>query len=610
MPESAHPQHPVSAIESSAKDCTHAHWLKLAAQLDWIRTPEETDQSHFGPDASISWYPDGIMNMSENCLDRHIAIHGEKTAIIGIGNDEGQIRTLTYKELLAEVISAANVLKEMGIRKGDRVAIFLPTIPEAAIFMLACTRIGTLHVVLFGGLSAGALEHRLRDATPSLLITLSKARRGPKELHFLRTAREALARLENEQSPQILLIDPQNTATADSALGCTLYEEVKRSVSAECPCTPMKATDPLFILYTSGTTGTPKGIVHSTGGYATWVHHSFARTFAPVPGDIFWSTADVGWITGHSYTVYAPLLHGLTTVLFEGMPTYPTPRRWWEIIAAQKVTIFYTAPTALRLLSRSHIGHPSKEDTHSIRLLGSVGEPLDGASWEWFHRYVGRNACPVLDTWWQTETGGIMLSPPPENNTENDPHMGLKAPDDLNIVLLEENGTEINGPAIGALCLKSSWPGQAISIWGHDDLFRQLYFTPYPGYYLTGDEAERTPKGYYRLLGRIDDVVNISGHRVSSAEIEECLLEDEAVRECAAIGVPHDLKGQCIALFVVPDHHLTTEAIIARITQEIGSYAKPDFVEFCHTLPKTSSGKIARSVLKGQIMQQKESLKA
>ncbi|MDF7673653.1 acetate--CoA ligase [Acetobacteraceae bacterium ESL0709] len=582
----------------------HDYWLGLAQYLEWIKPPQETDQSRFGTEATISWYNDGILNMAANCLDRHAAQHGDKTALIGVGNDEGQIRNFSYQDLLAEVICAANVLKKMGIRKGDRVAIFLPTIPEAAIFMLACARIGAVHVVLFGGLSSGALEHRLSDANPSLLITLPKAQRGPKTLDFLSIAQEALGRLQGKRPIAILLIHSDGK-TDCTATNITFYETLRQSVPTSCPCAAVSATDPLFILYTSGTTGTPKGIVHSTGGYAVWAHHSFARTFVPEADDIFWSTADVGWITGHSYTVYAPLLHGLTTVLFEGMPTYPTYRRWWDIIASLGVTIFYTAPTALRLLSRSHHGHPSKQDTKSLRLLGSVGEPLDAASWNWFHHYVGHSACPVLDTWWQTETGGIMLSPPAENSMENDPHMGLQPPTELEFALLEENGSEIKGTGIGALCLKASWPGQAIGIWGHEDLFRQLYFRTYPGYYLTGDEAERTPKGYYRLLGRIDDVVNISGHRVSSAEIEECLLANDDIRECAAIGVPHELKGQCIALFVVPDREdLTLESVITRIIREIGSYARPDFVEFCHNLPKTSSGKIARSILKQQILHQ------
>lgn len=592
---------------AAVTDRKHDHWLMLAKALEWTDFPKKTDQSDFGPEATISWYSDGLLNMSANCLDRHATTYGDKIAIIGIGNEEGQIRQLSYRELLEEVCIAANVLKVMGIGKGDRVAIFLPTIPEVAIFMLACARIGAIHVVFFGGLSSGALEHRLRDASPSLLITLSKARRGSKELDFLHIAQKALSHLEQNHATKVLLAGIYNKQEETLPSGYAIYEELRQSVSSECPYVPVNATDPLFILYTSGTTGTPKGIVHSTGGYASWVHYSFFRTFSPSTNDIFWSTADVGWITGHSYTIYAPLLHGLTTVLFEGMPTYPTTRRWWDIIAACGVTIFYTAPTALRLLSRSHSGHPSKEDTKSVRLLGSVGEPLDAVSWEWFHRYVGHSSCPVLDTWWQTETGGIMLSPPVENREKNDPHMGLEPPPCLDIALLEENGAELEKAGIGALCFKSSWPGQAIGIWGHQELFRQLYFAPYPGYYLAGDEAERTEEGYYRILGRIDDVVNISGHRVSSAEIEECLLADSSIRECAAIGVPHSLKGQCIALFVVPDHKtLTRETVISHITQKIGSYAKPDFIEFCHSLPKTSSGKIARSILKGQIIHQEK----
>ncbi|MFT8420246.1 MAG: acetate--CoA ligase [Gluconacetobacter sp.] len=574
-------------------------WLDQAGRLDWTRRPTLASGSSFADDVSIRWFADGRLNASVNCLDRHLAERGEQIALIWQGQEASQVERLTYRALHERVCRMANVLRGLGVERGDRVAIHLPMVIEGVVAMLACARIGALHVVLFGGFSAEGLADRLNDSGAVAIITADEARRGPKRIALKTVMDEALARGVPGVRHMLVLsvtgIDLPMQEGRDLALAPLLAQ-----ASSDCPPADMEAEDPLFLLYTSGSTGKPKGMVHSTGGYMVWASFTHEMVFDHREGDVFWCTADISWITGHTYVVYGPLANGGTIVLFEGLPSYPAPGRWWEVIDTHKVTTFYTAPTAIRSLMRDDDAVVKGYALDSLRLLGSVGEPISPDAWIWFHEAVGRGRCPVVDTWWQTETGGILIAPIPGAVPQKPGSATLPLPG-VDAVLLTDKGEVIDGEGEGCLCIARSWPGQARTIWGGHERFRQTYFSFSPGYYFSGDGARRDADGYYWITGRIDDVINVSGHRIGTAEVEDVVATDHRFVECAAVGVPHDIKGQGLVVFVVardasvPD---LADAASLAVTKGIGRYAVPERVYLVPDLPKTRSGKIVRRLLR------------
>ena len=577
-------------------------WADKAERLEWSKKWSKVRSFDF-VSGEISWFENGKLNVSQNCLDRHVdGGHGDRPAIIWEGNDPNEDQTFTYSELLYEVKKFSNVLKNNGIEKGDRVCFYLQMVPQLAIAMLACTRIGAVHSIVFGAFSADSLRDRINDSACKMLITQDTGVRGIKtDIPMKANADKAVA---HTPSIETVLVVKRTGADVNFESGRDLWwhEEMEKA-DAECPPEPMDAEDPLFILYTSGSTGKPKGVLHTTGGYLTYTSYTHELIFDYHPEDIFWCTADIGWITGHSYIVYGPLANCATTVMFEGVPNYPDFGRFWDIVKKHNINLFYTAPTALRALMKEGDDHVNSRDLSSLRLLGTVGEPIKEPEWMWYHSVVGKEKCPIVDTWWQTETGGILITPlpgttPTKPGSATFPFFGVEP------VLLEEDGKEIEGNDVsGLLAIKASWPGQMRTIYGDHSRFIDTYFKMYPGYYFTGDGARRDKDGYYWITGRVDDVMNVSGHRIGTAEVEGAIGKANGVAEAAVVGFPHDIKGQGIYGFVtlmtgVDESDEIYEDILKSVTQEIGPHAKPDKIQFTPALPKTRSGKIMRRILR------------
>ncbi|VVP37301.1 Acetyl-coenzyme A synthetase [Pseudomonas fluorescens] len=575
-------------------------WAEQASRfLDWSK-PWDTVQRYNLKTGEASWFAGGKLNVSYNCIDRHLEKRGDQIAIIWEGDDPAESAQITYKKLHHNVCRLANVLKNRGVKKGDRVCIYMPMIPEAAYAMLACSRIGAVHSVVFGGFSPDSVRDRILDADCRTVITADEGVRGGKFVPLKQKVDQALQSCPNVST---VIVVERTQGDVDWVEGRDLwYHQALRDVSDDCPPEPMDAEDPLFILYTSGSTGKPKGVLHTTGGYLLQAAMTFKYVLDYRDNEVFWCTADVGWVTGHSYIVYGPLANGATTLIFEGVPSYPSSSRFWQVIDKHHVNIFYTAPTALRSLMREG-PEPLKETSRaSLRLLGSVGEPINPEAWDWYFNVVGEQRCPIVDTWWQTETGGIMLSPlvsaqriKPGSATQ--PMFGVQP------VLLDEVGKEIKGAGSGVLAIKSSWPAQIRSVYGDPQRMVDTYFKPYPGYYFTGDGARRDEDGDYWITGRIDDVINVSGHRIGTAEVESALVLHDSIAEAAVVGYPHDVKGQGIYAFVTPmngtepNDELKKE-LLAHVSKEIGSFAKPDLIQWAPALPKTRSGKIMRRILR------------
>jgi acetyl-CoA synthetase len=553
-------------------------------------------------DFRIRWFGDGVLNVAWNCLDRHLAERGDETAIIWEGDEPTLSGGLTYRELHAEVCRMANVLKGLGVVKGDRVTLYLPMIPAAAVAMLACARIGAVHSVVFGGFSPDSLAGRIEDCGSKIVITADEGLRGGKRVPLKANVDAALERPGTGIVETVLVISHTNADIPIVAGRDVRYGEAKHGVSAECPCEPMNAEDPLFILYTSGSTGKPKGVLHTTGGYLFWAAWTHELVFDYRPGEVFWCTADVGWVTGHSYCVYGPLANGATTLMFEGVPNYPDYSRFWQVIDKHQVEIFYTAPTALRALMREGDGPVKATSRKSLRLLGSVGEPINPEAWRWYHEVVGEGRCPIVDTWWQTETGGILVSPLP-GATDLKPGSATKPLPGVELQLVDAEGLVLEGATSGNLVITDSWPGQMRTVWGDHQRFFDTYFSAYPGKYFTGDGCRRDADGYYWITGRVDDVINVSGHRMGTAEVESALVLHGAVAEAAVVGYPHDIKGQGIYAYVtlnadVEPHDDLKRALVAHVRNEIGPIAAPDVIHWAPGLPKTRSGKIMRRILR------------
>ncbi|URM29798.1 acetate--CoA ligase [Pseudomonas frederiksbergensis] len=575
-------------------------WAEQATRfLDWS-APWKTVQRYDLKTGEASWFAGGKLNVSYNCIDRHLEKRGDQTAIIWEGDDPAESAQITYKKLHHNVCRLANVLKSRGVKKGDRVCIYMPMIPESAYAMLACARIGAIHSVVFGGFSPDSLRDRILDADCRTVITADEGVRGGKFVPLKQNVDMALQSCPNVNTVIVVERTQGQINWVDDR--DIWYHQALRDVSDDCPPEPMDAEDPLFILYTSGSTGKPKGVLHTTGGYLLQAAMTFKYVLDYRDGEVFWCTADVGWVTGHSYIVYGPLANGATTLIFEGVPSYPSTSRFWQVIDKHHVNIFYTAPTALRALMREG-PEPLKETSReSLRLLGTVGEPINPEAWEWYFNTVGEQRCPIVDTWWQTETGGIMLSPLVSTQRikpgcATQPMFGVQP------VLLDEHGKEIKGAGSGILAIKSSWPAQIRSVYGDPKRMIETYFKPYPGYYFTGDGARRDEDGDYWITGRIDDVINVSGHRIGTAEVESALVLHDSIAEAAVVGYPHDVKGQGIYAFVTPMNG--TEAndelknqLLAHVSKEIGSFAKPDLIQWAPALPKTRSGKIMRRILR------------
>ena len=575
-------------------------WEKQAAEfLDWSVKWEQVYSADFSKGHS-TWFLGGKLNVTANCIDRHLDNRGDQTAIIWEGDDPSEHKKISYKELHEHVSKMGNVLRQRNVKKGDRVCIYMPMIPEAAYAMLACARIGAVHSVVFGGFSPEALKDRILDSDCQVIITADEGYRGGKTVPLKENTNKAL-----ESCPRVhtCLVIQRSSGDIDWLEGRDVwYHDASNNVSSECHPEIMDSEDPLFILYTSGSTGKPKGVMHTTAGYLLMSAMSHKYTFDYKEGDIYWCTADVGWITGHSYIVYGPLCNGGTTLMFEGVPTYPDASRFWQVIDKHQVNQFYTAPTAIRALMGAGDSYVEKTSRESLKLLGTVGEPINPEAWEWYHRVVGDSRCPIVDTWWQTETGAHMLTPLP-GVTELKPGSATQPFFGVQPILLDSEGSEIKGEGEGLLMIKASWPSQIRSVYGDHQRCVDTYFSPYPGYYFTGDGAKRDADGYYWITGRVDDVLNVSGHRMGTAEVESALVLHNKISEAAVVGCPHEIKGQGIYCFVTPmagidpDEQLRLE-LIALCVQEIGPIAKPDFIQWAPGLPKTRSGKIMRRILR------------
>ncbi len=580
-------------------------WLEQARLLDWARFPEQAGDWSFGEaDFRIRWFADGQLNVSANCVDRHLPERADETAILWEPDDPAApARAITYRELHAEVCRFANVLKAQGVGRGDRVTIYLPMIPEAAFAMLACARIGAVHSVVFGGFSPDSLAGRIADCGSRLVVTADEGLRGGKAVPLKANVDAALEREAARDVVERVLVVRRTGADVPMREGRDLaYEEAAAAASADCPAEPMRAEDPLFILYTSGSTGKPKGVLHTSGGYLLWAALTHRWVFDHRPGEVFWCTADVGWVTGHSYVVYGPLANGGTTLMFEGVPNWPTPSRFWEVCDRHGVGTIFTAPTALRALMREGDEWVACTSRASLRLLGTVGEPINPEAWSWYQRVVGDGRCPIVDTWWQTETGAALIAPLPGATPLKPGSATLPLPG-VEPRLVDAEGRVLDGPTAGNLCLAASWPGQMRTVFGDDQRFFETYFTTYPGNYFTGDGCRRDEDGYYWITGRVDDVINVSGHRMGTAEVESALVAHEAVAEAAVVGIPHAVKGQGIYAFVTlladrePTDALRAE-LVKWVRQEIGPIAAPDALQFAPGLPKTRSGKIMRRILR------------
>jgi acetyl-CoA synthetase len=576
-------------------------WLDQARRLEWERFPTVAgDWSYAADDFRIRWFADGVLNVTTNCIDRHLATRGDDVALIWEPDEPGEEpRRFTYRELHAEVCRFANVLKAQGVAKGDRVTIYLPMIPEAAFAMLACARIGAIHSVVFGGFSPEALAGRIEDCGSRLLVTADEGRRGGKRVPLKANVDAAAARAP---SLERVLVVRATGADVPMHPRDVWYHEAVKAVDAACPAEPMSAEDPLFILYTSGSTGKPKGVLHTTGGYLLWASCTHEWCFDYRPGDIWWCAADVGWVTGHSYILYGPLANGATTLMYEGLPNWPNASRIWQVVGRHQVHTVFTAPTALRALMKEGDAPVQATSRTALRLLGTVGEPINPEAWRWYHQVVGEGRCPIIDTWWQTETGAAMIAPMP-GATALKPGSATQPVFGVEPQLVDESGQVLTGAGQGNLVIARSWPGQMRTVWGDHDRFFQTYFTTYPGKYFTGDGCRRDEDGYYWITGRVDDVINVSGHRLGTAEVESALVLHEHVAEAAVVGMPHDVKGQGIYAYVTlnvgveADERLHAE-LKAWVRREIGPIATPDVLQFAPALPKTRSGKIMRRILR------------
>ncbi len=576
------------------------YWREQGKILDWIKPYTKVKDSSFTGDVHIRWFHDGTLNASVNCLDRHLASRGDQTAIIWEGDDPSVSKCITYRELHEQVCRCANALKSLGVAKGDRVGIYLPMIPEVAVAMLACARLGAIHSVVFGGFSADSLAGRIHDCGATVLITADEGLRGGKRVPLKKNADEALKSCPEVK--HVVVVRRTGGPVPFMAGRDSWYHELTAAASPDCPPEEMNAEDPLYILYTSGSTGKPKGALHTTGGYLVFAALTHKYVFDYHDGDIFWCTADVGWVTGHTYIVYGPLANGAISVMFEGVPNYPDYSRFWQVIDKHKVNIFYTAPTAIRALMREGDAPVKKCSRKSLRLLGSVGEPINPEAWEWYHRVVGEHRCPIVDTWWQTETGGILITPLPgatrlKPGSATRPFFGIKP------VIVDNQGRQLEGVCEGNLCIADSWPGLMRTVFGDHDRFVKTYFTIYPGLYFTGDGCRRDADGYYWITGRVDDVIKVSGHRIGTAEIESALVGHGKVAEAAVVGYPHDIKGEGIYAYVTlmeniePSEELRKE-LVGWVRKEIGPIATPDVIQWAPALPKTRSGKIMRRILR------------
>ena len=576
-------------------------WNKHGKRIDWIKPYTKIKNTKYSKeDVSIKWYEDGTLNACWNCVDRHLEEYGDQIAIIWEGDEPDQSANITYKQLHEEVCLFANTLKANGVRKGDRVTIYMPMIPEAAYAMLACARIGAVHSVVFGGFSPEALAGRILDCESTCVITADEGVRGGKKIPLKANTDEALA-----QCPDVSAVVVVKRTGGDITMTASRdvwYHEEKTKVSSDCPAEEISAEDPLFILYTSGSTGKPKGVLHTTGGYMVYASMTHEYVFDYKPGEVYWCSADVGWVTGHTYIVYGPLSNRATTVMFEGVPNYPDSSRFWQACDKHQVNIFYTAPTALRALMREGDAPVKSASRKSIRLLGSVGEPINPEAWLWYYNVVGDGRCPIVDTWWQTETGGALITPLPGATTlkpgsATRPFFGIKP------VLMDTDGKVLEGATSGNLCLEDSWPGQMRTVYGDHQRFIDTYFVQYPGTYFTGDGCRRDEDGYYWITGRVDDVLNVSGHRLGTAEIESALVAHPDVAEAAVVGYPHDIKGQGIYCYITLNAGLTGDddlkkTLVQWVRKEIGPVAAPDLLQFAPGLPKTRSGKIMRRILR------------
>jgi acetyl-CoA synthetase len=564
--------------DRSIKD-PNGFWAEQAKRIDWIKPFSKVKNASYAPNnVSIKWFEDGTLNACHNCVDRHLAKRGDQTAILWEGDDPKDDKKLTYKQLHAEVSRFANVLKARGVKKGDRVTIYMPMIPEAAVSILACARIGAIHSVIFGGFSPDSIAGRIEDCKSTCIVTADEGLRGGRKIPLKANVDEACKKA-----------------------GGVTYD-IAKTVPADCPCEEMKAEDPLFILYTSGSTGKPKGVLHTTGGYLVYTSITHQYVFDYHDGDIYWCTADVGWVTGHSYIIYGPLSNGAISLMFEGVPNYPTTSRFWEVCDKHKVNIIYTAPTAIRALMQGGNDPVKKTSRKSLRLLGTVGEPINPEAWEWYYHVVGDDRCPIVDTWWQTETGGILITPLP-GATKLKPGSATRPFFGIVPQIVDAEGKEIKGAGSGNLCIVESWPGQMRTVYGDHQRFIDTYFKTYAGKYFTGDGCRRDEDGYYWITGRVDDVINVAGHRLGTAEVESALVAHPKVSEAAVVGYPHDIKGQGIYAYVTlmagekPTEDLRKE-LVGWVRKEIGPIASPDLIQFAPGLPKTRSGKIMRRILR------------
>ncbi len=578
-----------------------AFWGQQAKRIDWMRPFSKVKNTSFAADnVSIKWFEDGTLNAAYNCIDRHLPHRANQTAIIWEGDDPKDSRHITYQELHDEVCRFANIMRNRNVGKGDRVTIYMPMIPEAAYAMLACARIGAVHSVIFGGFSPDSIAGRIEDCKSNFVITADEGLRGGRKIPLKANVDAAIEKVGGVD--HVVVVRRTGAPVNMDPVRDVWYHEAKEVVTAECPCEEMKAEDPLFILYTSGSTGKPKGVLHTTGGYLVYTSITHQYVFDYHEGDVYWCTADVGWVTGHSYIVYGPLSNGAITLMFEGVPNYPTNSRFWDVIDKHKVNTFYTAPTAIRALMQAGDEPVKKTSRKSLRLLGSVGEPINPEAWEWYHRVVGDSRCPIVDTWWQTETGGILITPLP-GATKLKPGSATRPFFGVQPQLVDAEGQVLEGAASGNLCITDSWPGQMRSVYGDHARFVETYFMTYPGKYFTGDGCRRDEDGYYWITGRVDDVLNVSGHRLGTAEVESALVAHPKCSEAAVVGYPHPIKGQGIYAYVTlmageqPSDELKKE-LVAWVRKEIGAIASPDLLQFAPGLPKTRSGKIMRRILR------------
>ena len=588
------------ALYAEAASNPEAFWAREGQRIDWMKQPTKILSGDFTGDVQIKWFEDGVLNASVSCLDRHLATRGDQTAIIWEGDNPNSSRHVTYRELHEEVCRLANVLRGLGVKKGDRVCLYLPMVVEAAVSMLACARIGAVHTIVFAGFSPESLAQRIQDAGVQVLIVADEGRRGGRSVPLKTNADAALKTCPDVK--HVLVVKVTGGYVAMEPGRDLDYGALVAAASPDCAPEPMNAEDPLFILYTSGSTGKPKGALHTTGGYMVWASYTHEKVFDYKDGEVYWCTADVGWVTGHSYIVYGPLANGAITLMFEGVPSYPDASRFWQVVDKHNVNIFYTAPTAIRALMRDGEAPVQKTSRKSLRILGSVGEPINPEAWLWYYKVVGDERCPIVDTWWQTETGGLMIAPLP-GAIALKPGSATKPLPGVIPMLVDSTGVELLGATDGMLCIAKPWPGIMRTVFGDHERYIQTYFSTFPGLYFTGDGARRDEDGYYWITGRVDDVINVSGHRMGTAEVESALVAHHAVAEAAVVGFPHDIKGQGIYAYVTlktgvePSDALRKE-LVAWVRKEIGPIATPDAIQWAPGLPKTRSGKIMRRILR------------